>query len=818
MFRHAAGWFLLALHAIPLLGSAALAATPVAAPLRVGAAAANFAADDKMQIAGGIDVSHAHGQEGELRAVATVIEQPGSGKFAIVACDVLFVTREMIDRAAASIKKSCGIEPAHLLVNATHTHHAPATVRIHACQPEPEFVRSVEAGIVQAVEQANARLTDNCRFLFHLGEEPTIGQNSRMLLADGMINWIGSSVPIVRPTGPFDPQLPVFSFRGPDEKLVAVIYNHSTHTIGTLRPGVRSPSFYGLAAQALEEKFGAPVCFLEGASGSTHNMNCSVPDAIEKLKRDITEGVEQAQPREVPRIVAIKRPFRFKVRTFDEQTEDQKVIDYCSKHAPGALDLCTRVFRQARLELKPEQGKERETTNQVILIGDVAIVGVSAEFFTGLGMEIKRRSPFKETYVAELANDWIGYLPDREAHTLGGYQTWMGSHSFAEVGTGERVVDHAVAMLEELAAQTATAKSDKPLTSKTRRILYNLDGDSCMWTKKDGKQPVVVTADDMKTLVDEIAYPGSQVDTFLLCTSAQATYYPSKIGDMRGTLTPPAERAKWPAWEQQLFQNVQAMFAKGEDPYALLLAEAKKRGLESLVTYRMNDIHDMDPLRCKLWLEHPELRLPDHAPGTKYFQPGVRAGFDFAHEAVRDYTFRLIEEAVQRYDCDGIEMDFVRAPIYFQSGTEAERIAMMNQLVARVRQMLDAEGRKRGRHLVLAARVLATDQECREIGLDPAAWAKEGWIDFLTVSPYSGTRYDLAVKPWKELITSVPIYACADSAGPAANYRLAAENFWKAGADGIYLFNFFTPREVFVEPPFEVLKDLGDRPVPQAAP
>jgi hypothetical protein len=173
---------------------------------------------------------------------------------------------------------------------------------------------------------------------------------------------------------------------------------------------------------------------------------------------------------------------------------------------------------------------------------------------------------------------------------------------------------------------------------------------------------------------------------------------------------------------------------------------------------------------------------------------------------------------VQRYDCDGIEMDFVRAPIYFQSGTEAERIAMMNQLVARVRQMLDAEGRKRGRHLVLAARVLATDQECREIGLDPAAWAKEGWIDFLTVSPYSGTRYDLAVKPWKELITSVPIYACADSAGPAANYRLAAENFWKAGADGIYLFNFFTPREVFVEPPFEVLKDLGDRPVPQAAP
>ena len=32
----------------------------------------------------------------------------------------------------------------------------------------------------------------------------------------------------------------------------------------------------------------------------------------------------------------------------------------------------------------------------------------------------------------------------------GGYQTWMGLHSYAELGTGERVADELVAMLEEL--------------------------------------------------------------------------------------------------------------------------------------------------------------------------------------------------------------------------------------------------------------------------------------------------------------------------------------------------------------------------------
>ena len=82
--------------------------------------------------------------------------------------------------------------------------------------------------------------------------------------------------------------------------------------------------------------------------------------------------------------------------------------------------------------------------------------------------------------------------------------------------------------------------------------------------------------------------------------------------------------------------------------------------------------------------------------------------------------------------------------------------------------------------------------------------------DFLTVSPYSGTQYDLPIKPWKELLGNVPVYGCADSAGSAANNRLAAKQFRSAGADGVYLFNFFCPREWYVEPPFEVLKDLGE--------
>ena len=105
-----------------------------------------------------------------------------------------------------------------------------------------------------------------------------------------------------------------------------------------------------------------------------------------------------------------------------------------------------------RRELAAQQGKERRTWVQALLIGDVAFVGVPGELFTRLGIEIKRRSPFRYTYIAGTANDYIGYIGDSEAYDLGGYQLWTGFHSYVERGTGERIVELAVEMLDELKA------------------------------------------------------------------------------------------------------------------------------------------------------------------------------------------------------------------------------------------------------------------------------------------------------------------------------------------------------------------------------
>jgi len=356
-------------------------------------------------------------------------------------------------------------------------------------------------------------------------------------------------------------------------------------------------------------------------------------------------------------------------------------------------------------------------------------------------------------------------------------------------------------------------------STRSRRVLYNFDGDSCLSTKANSRGPVAVTIDDVKRLIEEVAYDGSKVDTVLVCINAQVMYYPTKVGTMRGTLSTAQEREKWPDSEKQRFRNLKSFFDAGVDPYAIMLAEAKRRGCEALLTFRMNDDHGNDFLSTKFLVDHADWHL-----GTQRY--AGMAAIDFGRVEVREYTFRLIEEAVRRYDSDGIELDFNRFPKFFKDGSTDERVKKMNSLVKRVRKMLDDVGRERGRRLVLAVRVPSnygrtppTPETARQLGCDVPAWVKNGWVDFVTVSEFLYERGDLPIDRWKQAITTVPVYGgieCRKVGGPksltADEYRHAATQLIKAGADGVYLFNFFTTREggeQAYEPPFAVLRDLA---------
>jgi hypothetical protein len=387
-----------------------------------------------------------------------VIEGPAGGKACLVACDVLMVERDVLDAAAHRIDEKTGVPFDAILINATHTHHAPTTASIHGYEREEAFTRQVGEKTVEAAVAANARLTP-VAFRFRRGEESSVGRNSRLLLSDDAIYWTGSLADAVRPTGPFDPELPVLAFVRPDGKPEAVLFNHSTHTIGTIRGAVRSPSFYGLAAQELEAERGGTFLFFEGASGSTHNLDLKASEALVRIKAAVSDALERLRERPVTRVAGARKEIALRVRTFDESKEDAAVVAYCTKRLPPPHHEKTiQIFRDMRKRLAPRQGEERRTWVQAIVIGDVALVGVPGEFFTVLGREIKLRSPYRDTYVFELANDYVGYIPDARGFDRGGYQVWTGLHSFLEKGSGEKIVDAAVGLLDELHARETTAR------------------------------------------------------------------------------------------------------------------------------------------------------------------------------------------------------------------------------------------------------------------------------------------------------------------------------------------------------------------------
>jgi hypothetical protein len=60
------------------------------------------------------------------------------------------------------------------------------------------------------------------------------------------------------------------------------------------------------------------------------------------------------------------------------------------------------------------------------------------------------RAGYRDTFVFELANDYVGYIPDAQGYDRGGYQVWTGLHSYLEKGSGEAIVDAAVGLLDEL--------------------------------------------------------------------------------------------------------------------------------------------------------------------------------------------------------------------------------------------------------------------------------------------------------------------------------------------------------------------------------
>lgn len=341
----------------------------------------------------------------------------------------------------------------------------------------------------------------------------------------------------------------------------------------------------------------------------------------------------------------------------------------------------------------------------------------------------------------------------------------------------------------------------KQAADRQRRVIFNNDGNEPVYLCK-------TTSPDELLSYRTTPLAGTHVDAIFYCTWSSGFglfTHGTKVGEVFSSREGLFERNLAPT-----------MLAAGTDPLRVMTDFGRRHGIEVFWSFRLNDTHDgsgadYGPIMFRanrLKREHPEWLI-----GTPQQKPkfGAWSAVDFTRPEIRERAFRFVEEVCQNYDVNGVEIDFFRHPVFFkraaQAGAECndEERRLMTELMSRIRAMTEAEGLRRGRPMLVAMRVPDSVEYCRAIGLDLSRWLEAGLVDLLITSGYFrmndlsysvalGHRYGVKVYPSLDESRVRDVDARKLRSSTAA-YRGRALEAWTAGADGVYLFNSFNPKD-----------------------
>lgn len=258
--------------------------------------------------------------------------------------------------------------------------------------------------------------------------------------------------------------------------------------------------------------------------------------------------------------------------------------------------------------------------------------------------------------------------------------------------------------------------------------------------------------------------------------------------------------------------------AEGGDIVGLFIERARKRGMEPFVSLRLNH-HASSPLySSKFYADNPQFL-------TGPWQPWI-SHQNWAHKEVREHRLAIIKEICENYDIAGLELDFLRYPIFFDNWKSyfplEKRRAIMNEFVAEVRRILD-ETTPDGKYRYLAVRVPHKLIAHPDLGINLVDFSERG-VEMVTLSSYYFTNQDTDLKVVRSLLPNTAIYlemTYANGRGKAdvSTYRHYSSTTqiqttalvgYEQGADGVALFNFAYYRFLNDEPPFHIIKHLRD--------
>lgn len=452
-----------------------------AGSLRAGAAAVDVTPREfPLNMPGGFSENLAHGAHDPLHARALVLDDSAT-RLAMVVVDNLGLARETVDEAKKRAAARCGIPVERMLICSTHTHSAPASNVTQGDGPAVAYRKLLVDGIAESIVRAHGVLRPAA---LGYGSAPLPEEvfNRRWFLKPGKMTPNpfgkmdrvrmnpGTSPDVLdRPAGPTDPEFSAFSVREAGSQApLALFANYALHYVGGTPPRMVSADYFGEFARLMPSRVrGGPMFVAMLSNGASGDIN-NIPFLVGRAPREPFEQIRIVAGRAADaawqiqsaaahsagvRLGMREREVSLRIRypTPEQVSAARAVLAVQDEAEKAKLPRLADAYARRVLSLA-EGPKTVSAQIQAIRIGDVGVCAIPFETFVEIGLELKRRSPFRRTMVIGLANARHGYLPTPEHHELGGYETWLGTN-WVQEDTSVILTRHLLEMLGELATE-----------------------------------------------------------------------------------------------------------------------------------------------------------------------------------------------------------------------------------------------------------------------------------------------------------------------------------------------------------------------------
>ena len=296
-------------------------------------------------------------------------------------------------------------------------------------------------------------------------------------------------------------------------------------------------------------------------------------------------------------------------------------------------------------------------------------------------------------------------------------------------------------------------------------------------------------------------YEGSPVDAVSWCVGNREVYnhetdVGERFGEGRDDLEGPDAVRK---------ANRERLIEAAGGPLTEITRQFHEAGMGLLASVRMNSHYVAEyasPGFGEFRRRHADCLTgrPDEQIPAPSVEHAIRRGVDYKYPVVREHMEAVVCELFERFDVDGVELDYMRHPAFFRVEEGLACGYLMTDFLGRIRRRLDAECSRRGRRVELLVRVPPTLPDSRRLGLDVERWIGDGLVDAVA----AGGGFIPFETPIDEFVaaaegTGCRVYGSLEALRPCldeAALRALAARWWDAGVDGLYLFNYYgTPPE-----------------------